>query len=64
MTMDFDDLILSYLRNKTMWLKQILRNSMTKWQAGIKLFNFETKFPNPICMWGQKITQDIYHIFG
>ena len=28
MTMDFDDLTLSYLQNKTMWLWQNLRNSM------------------------------------
>ena len=56
MTMDFDYLTLSYLRNFTMWHQQNLWKSMQKCQAS-NSFDIENKFLYPIWIWGQNNTK-------
>ena len=54
MTMNFDDLTMSDLWNKTIWQNKTQETQWQKCQA-LKSFNIEKKF-DPIWMWGQNNT--------
>ena len=65
MTMDFDDLNMSYLQNKTMWLKQNLGNSTLN-DKNVKHIShsiLKISFLTPFGC-GVKIAPDINHIYG